>query len=468
MSMKQGIIPKEWKCANVVPVYKSGGKSDPNNYRPISLLSIISKVMESIINDKLRKHVFGLRLISDNQYGFRPNHSTLDLLTVTTQKWANALDKGQEVKVVALDISRAFDSVWHKGLLSKIMSLGIGGSLYRWIREFLINRVIRVVMNGCQSSVGPVNCGVPRGSILGPTLFLIFINDLCDTVKSDINMFADDTTISVVVPNVSSRLNTVQMLNEDLREIEFWAEKWLVTFNAKKTQLLHISRKHDTDDTKVFFLNETLVPEDTIKLLGVHISKTMDWTLHVADIAKRAGQCLGMIRKAKHLLNPEGLSTLYKTKVQSVMEYCGPVWQSAHQTELHKLDTIQRRACKLMGGNGDIIPELNVQSLSHRRKVSGLCQIHRMVSGTAPRNVRQMLPLFNEPNRYSRHVAQSHHFQFKISKSRTCSHQDSFIPQFTRCWNELSNDCIYDIKGNLKSLQSFKVFTNIWLLGRLL
>jgi len=136
LSLRKGVVPREWKCANVVPIYKADGKSDPNNYRPISLLPIISKVMESLINDHLRKHLFGLNLISNHQYGFRPKHSTFDMLTYSTQNWENALDKGQEVKVVALDISRAFDSVWHNGLLSKLMSVGVGGYLYRWIRDF--------------------------------------------------------------------------------------------------------------------------------------------------------------------------------------------------------------------------------------------------------------------------------------------------------------------------------------------
>ena len=199
MSFSQGVVPKEWKCEQVIPVYKSGGKSDPNNYSPISLLPIISKIMESIVNDQLRKHLFGLSLITSNQYGFRPGHSTLDLLTSTTQIWANALDKGQEPKVVALDISRAFDSVWHNGLLSKLMSCGIGGRLYRWLRSFLQNRSIKVVVNGSVSSAGCINAGVPQGSILGPTLFLVFINDLSENITSDVDMFADDNYLSCCV-----------------------------------------------------------------------------------------------------------------------------------------------------------------------------------------------------------------------------------------------------------------------------
>src|SRR5277367_257819 len=253
LSLLHGVVPKEWKCANVIPIYKADSKSDPNNYRPISLLPIISKVMESIINDHLRKHLFGLKLISNHQFGFRPKHSTMDLLTYTTQNWERALDKGQEIKVVALDISRAFDSVWHSGLLSKLMSAGIGGYVYRWIRDFLNDRYIRVVINGRESSAASINAGVPQGSILGPTLFLIFINDITQVLSSTVCMFADDTTISALVPNIKSRSEVANILCNDLLNVEAWAECWLVKFNAKKTQLMTISRKTNKDNNKICF-----------------------------------------------------------------------------------------------------------------------------------------------------------------------------------------------------------------------
>ncbi|HYT44133.1 MAG TPA: reverse transcriptase family protein [Methylomirabilota bacterium] len=215
LSLLHGVVPKEWKCANVIPIYKADGKSDPNNYRPISLLPIISKVMESIVNDHLCKHLFGLKLISNHQYGFRPKHSTLDLLTCATQNWERALDKGQEIKVVALDISRAFDSVWHNGLLSKLMSAGVGSHVYRWICDFLNDHSIRVTVNGRESSAASINAGVPQGSILGPTLFLIFINDLSQVISSSVSMFADDTTISAIVSNTKSRSKVADTLCND-------------------------------------------------------------------------------------------------------------------------------------------------------------------------------------------------------------------------------------------------------------
>ncbi len=465
LSMKRGIVPNDWKCANVVPVYKSGDRSDPNNYRPISLLSIIGKVMESIVNDNVKKHLFGANLITKHQYGFRPKHSTFDHLTSATQTWENALNNGEEVRVAALDISRAFDTVWHKGLLTKLMSVGIGGCVYRWMRAFLQNRSIRVILDGQQSASAYINAGVPQGSILGPTLFLIFINDLLDSIKNQVHMFADDTTISAIIPNQQDKKAQVNRnFQSDLHTMEEWAETWLVTFNAKKTQLLTISRKKVKEQNpSIKFVNENLTEVSNIKLLGINITSTLDWNSHVNKVAKHAGQRLGILRKAKKMLPNAALSTLYKTKIRSVMEYCGPIWQNASKCSLSKLDAIQKKVCRLLGKKQDCIPEYNINSLQQRRNVSGLCQIHRMVTGVAPSTVIHLLPAFNEPNRISRYVSQSHHYQFQLKRSKSDHHKNSFIPQMTKLWNSLPIDCVYSKSGDINELQNFKISINKYL-----
>jgi hypothetical protein len=187
--------------------------------------------------------------------------------------------------------------------------------------------------------------------------------------------------------------------------------------------------------------------------------------MHVEKVAKRAGQQLAILRKAKKVLDVEGLATIFKTRVRSIMEYCGPIWQGAPKAALSKLDIIQRRACKIMGINQDVVADLNLQSLAHRRNISGLCQIHRMVSNVAPHGVCELLPCFRQPVRNSRCVMQSHHFQLNVPRSKTEHHMKSFVPCFSRCWNGLPNDCIYNSDGGLKNLQSFKVAANRWFLN---
>ena len=224
-----------------------------------------------------------------------------------------------------------------------------------------------------------------------------------------------------------------------------------------------ISRNTNKDNNKIYFLGDTLKEEHCIKLLGVHITNTLDWSYHVDKVAKRAGQQLGILRKAKKLLPSTALATLYKTRVRSAMEYCGPIWQNAPKCVLQKMDAIQRKACRLIGTDQGVYPAMNIQSLEHRRNVSGLCQLHRMVSGTAPVDVIDLLPPFVQPTKISRYVHQSHHLQLEIKRSRTTHFMNSFIPSMARLWNSLPNSCIYSDRGDLMCLQSFKKNANMWL-----
>jgi len=279
-------------------------------------------------------------------------------------------------------------------------------------------------------------------------------------------MFADDTTISAIVPDPKYRNSVSNVLSDDLDHVGRWAKDWLVTFNAKKTQCMTISRKVVKDDNKLLFLGEVLNEVNSIKLLGININKTLNWGGHVDKIAKRAGQMLGILRKSRKLLPISVLGTLYKCRVRSVMEYCGPIWQNAPKCFISKLDSIQRKACRIIGVNGDTCPQMNIHSLQHRRNVSGLAQFHRMVNGVAPKAVSQLLPLYRQPTRISRLVAQSHHLQLTMSRSRTEHHRKSFVPNFTGMWNALPTSCLFSSNGDTLDLQHFKININKYLLSQ--
>lgn len=182
------MFPKQWKTARVIPIRKRDSKSDPSKYHPISLLIVISKVMESSVHKQLQGYLLRHDLISNKQYGFRPNHSTADLLTVLSQRWNNILDKGGEVYAVALDIKGAFNQVWHNGLCAKLASKGITGQLQLWLQDCLQGRSIKLVLSGQSSSPQPINASVPQGSILGPVLFSIFIDDVVEQCGSTVEV----------------------------------------------------------------------------------------------------------------------------------------------------------------------------------------------------------------------------------------------------------------------------------------
>ena len=194
--LKGSCFPDCWKVSSVVPVFKNvGERSTAKNYRPVSLLSVVSKVLEKLVNNRIVDHLEKCGLFSDFQYGFRSSRSTADLLTVVSDRIARAFNRCGVTRTVALDISKAFDGVWHAGLLYKLKSYGISGQIFGLISSFLSNRRLRVVLDGKSLQEYPVNAGVPQGSILGPSLFLLYINDLPDDVICDIAIYADDTTL---------------------------------------------------------------------------------------------------------------------------------------------------------------------------------------------------------------------------------------------------------------------------------
>ena len=229
---KESCFPDCWKVSSVVPVFKNvGERSTAKNYRPVSLLSVVSKVFEKLVNNRIVDHLEKCGPFSDFQYGFRSSRSTADLLTVVSDRIARAFNRSGATRAVALDISKAFDMVWHAGLLHKLKSYGISGQIFSLISSFLSNRQLQVVVDGKSSQEYPGNAGVPQGSILGPTLFLLYINGLRDDVICDIAIYADDTTLYSRCDRASDlwqQLELASELESDLRDMVDWGKSGLL------------------------------------------------------------------------------------------------------------------------------------------------------------------------------------------------------------------------------------------------
>ena len=224
--LKKGYFPDKWKKANVIPIHKKNAKDIVSNYRPISLLPLCGKIFEKVIYDSLYEYIYKNKFISDKQSGYKRGDSTVKQLISITNEIHKAFDEGKEIRAVFLDISRAFDRVWHEGLIFKLRQIGIEGSAIKIIHSFLENREQRVAIDGFSSDWGQISAGVPQGSILGPLLFLIYINDITEIVSSDIRLFADDTFIFRIADQQST-----QLLNSDLESITSWAWDWKMLFN---------------------------------------------------------------------------------------------------------------------------------------------------------------------------------------------------------------------------------------------
>ena len=290
--LKESCFPDCWKVSSVVPMFKNvGEKSTAKNYRSVSLLSVVSKVFEKLVNNRIVDHLEKCGLFSDFQYGFRSSRSTADLLTVVSDRIARDFNRSGATRAGALDIPKAFYKVWHAGLLHKRKSYGISGQIFGLISSFLSNRRLRVVLDGKSSQEYPVNAGVPQRSILGPTLFLLYINDLPDDVICNIAIYADDTTLYSKFDQASNlwqQLELASELESDLRETVDWSRKWLVDFNAGKTQLVSFNRSKNTGAIDVK-MDESILEEKTyFKMLELTFSSKLDWGCYIVSIAKNS------------------------------------------------------------------------------------------------------------------------------------------------------------------------------------
>ena len=347
-SLQSNIFPSQWKIANVVPVFKKNDPQKVNNYRPISLLCIISKVFEKCIYKYLHNFILDNNLLSSHQSGFRKGDSTINQLLFLYNEFSHALDEGKEVRTVFFDISKAFDRVWHKGLLFKIESLGIKGNLLLWVKSYLSGRKQRVVINGKQSTVLELKAGVPQGSILGPLFFLIFINDIVNDIGCRIKLFADDTSLYIIIEHPDA---AAQILNEDLEKVRNWSKTWLVSFNPQKTETLLISRKtNQTYHPPLYFDGIPIQEVTNHKHLGLIFNNTCHWGQHIDYIIDKAYKKLNILRSLKFDLDRLTLQIMYFSFIRPVLEYGDIIFDNCPSYFSEKLEKINIEAARIVTG----------------------------------------------------------------------------------------------------------------------
>ena len=330
-SLQHAHFPSSWKYANVTPIHKKDDKSLPNNYRPVSLLSQIGKSMEKCVHKYMFNYLYRHQLLTPSQSGFIPKDSTTNQLIHLYHTFCEAVDDGKEVRVVFCDISKAFDRVWHRGLLHKLENIGCTGQLLEWFRNYLSDRKQRVVIRGQSSNWADVEAGVPQGSVLGPLLFLIFINDIVHSINSFIRLFADDTSLYIIVDNPNEAAIT---LNTDLDKIYKWAEIWLVEFNPLKTFTMTISRRLlSPPHPPLIFNNVQVQVTQSHKHLGLTFSSNCTWSEHIKLITRTAWQRLNMLRGLKFKLKRKSLEKLYIGFVRPLLEYSDTVWDNCRVDE---------------------------------------------------------------------------------------------------------------------------------------
>ena len=336
-SLDAGQVPSYWKDAMMVPIFKKGDKHQPANYRPISLTSITCKVLEHIIHSSVMKHLDRHHILSDAQHGFRKKRSCETQLLVTVHNIAKNLALGDQVDVILLDFSKAFDEVPHQRLL-------------RWIQSFLTNRTQEVALEGTLSSSAPVLSGVPQGTVPGPLLFLTYINDLPYAVHhSSARLFADDSLLYRRIKDHQDQA----LLQQDLDSLEEWEHTWQMNFNTSKCNVIRImpNKRRKTLTSNYSLHGQTLETTSTNRYLGINISSDLSWSNHVEYVAARGNRTMGFLRRNFRECTPKVKTTTYTTLVRPTLEYASAVWDPYKQNDAQLLENVQRRAARYMNNN---------------------------------------------------------------------------------------------------------------------
>ena len=380
--MIEGDVPNEWREANVTPLFKKGSKLAASNYRPVSLTSVCCKIMEGIIRDRITSHLNRHKLISSSQHGFVYKKSCITNLLECQQVVSGLLNENKSVDVLYTDFEKAFDKVSHKKLIIKLYAYGIRGRLLDWIKSYLSGRKQRVVMGDIVSEWRDILSGVPQGSVLGPLLFVIYINDLPDGLENVFKMYADDSKVIAEVGENDCNLQ------RDIIRIKEWCDKWSMCLNAGKCKIMHFGNKNPNIEYYIENGNERVVLDVTEAEtdLGVIISNNCKNKLQAEKSIYRANYELGRLRKTFKFFNAEIFKILYPTFVRPHLEYASSVWNSISMQHETKLEGIQRRATKMVVETRtmeyeDRLKALGLTTLELRRKRGDLIQTYKIING---------------------------------------------------------------------------------------
>lgn len=434
-SMEEGIVPEDWKRANVCPIYKKGNRSLAENYRPVSLTSQVCKVFETLIRDCIVKHLEEHQLLRDTQHGFRKGRSCLTNLLTFLDKVSGCVDDGESVDVIFLDFAKAFDKVPHQRLSSKLLSHGIDGQIRKWIDHWLNGRVQRVGLRGTMSSWKQVTSGVPQGSVLGPVLFLIFINDLEDGITNWILKFADDTKMFGRINNTQD----VENMQKDLDKLLQWSVEWQMMFNVQKCKVMHVGKNRmDAEYSMNGAILETVEEE---KDLGVVLKNNLKVSSQCAQAYGKASRMLGVIYRTIKYKTKDVMLSLYKSLVRPLLEYCTAAWSPHYVKDRELLERIQHRFTKMIPEIRDLpyegrIDHLGLWTLEERRNRADLIEVYKMYKGTTKIPFDRFFEL-NESGR-----TRGHPLKLRKRRCNTDLRQHFFSERVINRWNDLKGEVV--------------------------
>ena len=418
----------------MTPIFKKGDRSEASNYRPVSLTSVCSKLCEHIVAKAIMSHLEVNNILSDFQHGFRAKRSCETQLISFWDEIVKSSSAGGQTDVVIMDFSKAFDIVPHNLLLHKLQYLGIQSHALDWVKSFLTNRRQRVAVDGVFSAYAPVCSGVPQGSVLGPVLFLCYINDMPTCVSSKLRLFADDSIIYRPIKSLSDCL----ALQRDLLSLESWEATWGMRFHPEKCNVMRMTRRKSPILHQYTLKGHTLVAVANAKYLGVTLSGDLTWNSHIDAITNKSNRTLGFVRRNIQTGSLKAKCMAYTTLVRPKLEYCSSVWDPHQNNLISQLEAVQRRAARYACHNyqrsasvTEMINKLKWQTLQNRRETQKLIMLYKIVNSIVSINI------LNHAKKSCRATRSNHQHNYIPISTTTSYHKGSFFPSVIPIWNGL-------------------------------
>ena len=439
LSLDSGNVPNDWRTALVTPIFKKGEHYKPSNYRPVSLTSVPCKILEHIIVSHIMDFLEANNILIPLQHGFRKQRSCeTQLLDFVNELHAN-LDKNEQVDVIVMDFAKAFDKVNHSLLVHKLQYYGVDGRINNWISSFLHNRSQAVVVEGSRSSIIPVKSGVPQGSVLGPCLFLVYINDLAEQVASKARLFADDTLLHRLIAAASDHIT----LQADLKKIEVWEDKWEMQFHPDKCNIMSVSKRKTISKHDYSLHGHILERVESTKYLGVTIQHDLKWDIHIDNIVKKANQTFGILRRNLKIGSVQTKELAYKSLVRPLVEYASTIWDPSEKKHITKIEAVQRRAARFVlhrhkntSSVGDMLQQLKWPLLEDRRKCARLTMMYKIQNNYVKVDASELKPLVQRSRR-------THSKALTRIPCNSNQRLNSFLPRTRiREWNALPEDIV--------------------------